>query len=77
LVTAAPPSVPLPLLEQLALGGRLIIPVGGAGEVQMLERWTRHGPANERGAFEREHIADVRFVPFLGPGVSKAGAGES
>jgi protein-L-isoaspartate(D-aspartate) O-methyltransferase len=71
LVTAAPPSVPLPLLEQLALGGRLIIPVGGAGEVQVLERWTRHGPHNERGAYEREHIADVRFVPFLGPGVSR------
>jgi protein-L-isoaspartate(D-aspartate) O-methyltransferase len=72
LVTAAPPRVPSALLEQLAPGGRLVIPVGEVGEVQQLERWTRA----VSGAHEvvREHIATVRFVPFLGPGVADFGA---
>lgn len=69
-VTAAPPSVPRPLLAQLAPGGRLVIPVGVRGEVQQLERWTRR--ADGSGALEHESIAAVRFVPFLGPGVSHA-----
>lgn len=69
LVTAAPPRVPRPLLEQLAPEGRLVIPVGDVGEVQHLERWTRHG-SGPQTEWEREHLADVRFVPFLGPRVS-------
>jgi protein-L-isoaspartate(D-aspartate) O-methyltransferase len=68
LVTAAPPHVPRPLLDQLAPGGRLLIPVGAAGEIQQLERWTRgEGGTAE---LEREEIAAVRFVPFLGEGVA-------
>jgi protein-L-isoaspartate(D-aspartate) O-methyltransferase len=67
-VTAAPPRVPRPLLDQLAPGGRLVIPVGALGQVQHLERWTRDG-SGAAAEFEREHIAAVRFVPFLGPGV--------
>ncbi|MET0412338.1 MAG: protein-L-isoaspartate(D-aspartate) O-methyltransferase [Polyangiaceae bacterium] len=70
-VTAAPPSVPRPLLEQLAPGGRLVIPVGDDGHVQQLERWTRRDDGS--GALEHESIAAVRFVPFLGPGVAHGG----
>jgi protein-L-isoaspartate(D-aspartate) O-methyltransferase len=67
-VTAAPERVPAPLLEQLALGGRLVIPVGPQEGVQQLERWTRHRPGVDLGAFERETLMGVRFVPFLGNG---------
>ena len=49
MVTAASPAVPPPLLEQLADGGRLVIPVGGHGS-QMLERWRRQGTAIRPGA---------------------------
>jgi protein-L-isoaspartate(D-aspartate) O-methyltransferase len=70
LVTAAPPSVPRPLLDQLAPGGRLVIPVGEVGQIQHLERWTRDG-SGAAAEFEREDIAAVRFVPFVGPGVAK------
>jgi protein-L-isoaspartate(D-aspartate) O-methyltransferase len=67
-VTAAPPLVPRPLLDQLAPGGRLVIPVGSVGQIQQLERWTRTGAAAE---YQHEDIAAVRFVPFLGPGVAQ------
>jgi len=60
-VTAAPPSVPAPLLEQLAMGGRLVIPVGEIGAIQSLEVHTR----TERG-IEVESVAPVRFVPMTG-----------
>jgi protein-L-isoaspartate(D-aspartate) O-methyltransferase len=67
-VTAAPEMVPQPLLDQLAVGGRLVIPVGSRGGVQALERWTRIGAGNAPDAFSRERLLDVRFVPFLGDG---------
>jgi protein-L-isoaspartate(D-aspartate) O-methyltransferase len=59
-VTAAAPRPPQPLLDQLADGGRLVIPVGGM-EGQMLERWTRRGQD-----FAGERIAPVAFVPLVG-----------
>jgi protein-L-isoaspartate(D-aspartate) O-methyltransferase len=65
LVTAAPARVPKPLLRQLALGGRLLIPVGVERE-QTLELWTRRRAGDERAAFSREILFGVRFVPFLG-----------
>jgi protein-L-isoaspartate(D-aspartate) O-methyltransferase len=68
LVTAAPDSVPQPLLEQLALKGRLVIPVGEEHRVQTLELWVRQREGRGRDSFERRELADVRFVPFLGPG---------
>jgi protein-L-isoaspartate(D-aspartate) O-methyltransferase len=71
LVTAAPDHVPKALLEQLALGGRLVIPVGAEGSVQRLERWTRRTEGMAEGAFEREELMGVRFVPFLGQGSEK------
>jgi protein-L-isoaspartate(D-aspartate) O-methyltransferase len=60
MVTAASPAVPQPLLEQLADGGRLVIPVGGHGS-QMLERWRRLGTE-----FDQEQILAVAFVPLCG-----------
>jgi protein-L-isoaspartate(D-aspartate) O-methyltransferase len=60
LVTAATPVVPDPLLEQLALSGRLIAPVGGRG-VQELELCTRN-PAG----INRRRLISVVFVPLIG-----------
>lgn len=68
LVAAAPERVPPPLLAQLALGGRLVIPVGSQAENQVLERWTRVAEGSGQDAFLRERLLDVRFVPFLGAG---------
>lgn len=65
-VTAAPEVVPKPLLEQLAQGGTLVIPVGAQGQVQQLERWVRIKPGLEAQVFRRDTLANVRFVPFLG-----------
>jgi protein-L-isoaspartate(D-aspartate) O-methyltransferase len=66
LVTAAPERVPAPLLEQLAVGGRLVIPVGASDGVQQLERWTRRRPGQDAAAFRIETLLPVRFVPFAG-----------
>lgn len=63
LVAAAPLAVPEMLIEQLAVGGRLIVPVGPEG-VQQLMRITRR----EQGV-ERRVLGAVAFVPLLG-GVS-------
>ncbi len=63
IVTAAPPQVPQALLDQLAVGGRLVVPVGPEDGVQLLERWTRRGPG--RDALERKELMDVRFVPMV------------
>jgi protein-L-isoaspartate(D-aspartate) O-methyltransferase len=60
LVAAAAPSAPQPLLDQLAEGGRLIIPVGSRG-FQQLEVWSRTG--NE---FKRQVNLAVAFVPLRG-----------
>ncbi len=60
LVAAAPLVVPQALLEQLAPGGRLIVPVGPEGE-QELMRYTRR----EQGVM-RESLGRVAFVPLLG-----------
>ncbi|MCK6534552.1 MAG: protein-L-isoaspartate(D-aspartate) O-methyltransferase [Polyangiaceae bacterium] len=67
-VTAAPQKVPQPLLDQLAVGGRLVIPVGARSEVQVLERWTRTSLGRGANAFIVDRLLDVRFVPFLGDG---------
>ena len=60
-VTAGGPSVPRPLCEQLAIGGRLIIPVGDANQQNLL-RITRTGPDD----FEEMDLGGVRFVPLIG-----------
>jgi protein-L-isoaspartate(D-aspartate) O-methyltransferase len=63
LIAAAPLTIPELLMEQLAIGGRLIVPVGPEGE-QRLIRLTRR----EQGV-ERRVLGSVSFVPLLG-GVS-------
>ena len=59
-VTAAPETIPPPLLEQLADGGRMIIPVGPTGRTQDLTLVTK-----EKGEISKQPLAPVRFVPFL------------
>ena len=60
LVSAAAPSVPQPLLDQLAEKGRLLIPLGGQ-DVQTLTVITKRD-----GTVHREDVLPVRFVPLLG-----------
>lgn len=65
-VTAAPENVPPPLLEQLDVGGRLVIPVGPTGATQSLLLIRRKAPGAAPEAFERRELMAVRFVPFVG-----------
>jgi len=60
LVTAGAPSAPKPLLDQLALGGRLVIPVGDE-QAQTLLRVTR----TQKG-FKEEQLGECKFVKLLG-----------
>jgi len=60
LVSAAAPQVPQPLADQLAEGGRLLIPIGGREE-QVLAVITKRGTE-----VERRDIGPVRFVPLVG-----------
>jgi protein-L-isoaspartate(D-aspartate) O-methyltransferase len=59
IVTAAAPEVPKTLLEQLAIGGRLVIPVGNKD--QIMTRYTRIGDKE----FDRRTFGNFRFVPLL------------
>ena len=61
LVTAAPGKIPEPLKEQLAEGGRLVIPVGETWGIQRLILVTK-----EKGRFEEKIVTSVRFVPMTG-----------
>lgn len=58
-VTAAAPTVPPPLLDQLAPGGRLVLPVGTGSEQLVRVRRTDEGDVRER-------LLSVRFVPLTG-----------
>lgn len=58
IVTAAPDHVPQPLLDQLAVGGRLVLPVGRYLQTLELYRRTAEG-------YERKVITLVRFVPLI------------
>lgn len=60
IVTAAAPKVPEPLKEQLADGGRMVLPVGGR-KGQILELWKRKGRK-----LEKDRLAPVAFVPLVG-----------
>jgi len=59
IVTAGAPIVPNPLLEQLSIGGRLVIPVGK--KEQIMTRFIRK---NEK-EFDKETFGSFRFVPLL------------
>ena len=62
LVSAGAPDVPKSLKRQLAVGGRMVIPVGSNQRAQELVRVTRTAEVR----FKQEAIADVRFVPLIG-----------
>ncbi len=62
LVTAAAPEIPPALLAQLAVGGKLVLPVGPEGEDQRMWRITRQSDKD----FDREDLGTFRFVPMLG-----------
>lgn len=59
LIAAAAEEVPPPLKEQLANGGRLVLPIGPPGGTQTLWRITK-----QNNNFVRENKGIVRFVPF-------------
>ncbi len=60
IVTAAPDHVPQPLVNQLAPGGRMVIPIGPVGAVQTMWRFT----VDETGELVGENLGAVLFVPF-------------
>ncbi len=60
LVAAAPPEIPQALLDQMAIGGIMLIPIGKERGVQELQRVIR----TETG-YEVESLEPVSFVPFL------------
>lgn len=59
IVTAGAPFVPKPLLNQLKIGGRLVIPVGD--DVQIMTLFIR----NDLKEFEQHEFGEFRFVPLL------------
>ncbi|HEX8364600.1 MAG TPA: protein-L-isoaspartate(D-aspartate) O-methyltransferase [Allosphingosinicella sp.] len=62
LVSASGSHVPNVLREQLAIGGRLVMPIGEPQEVQRLVKVTRTGEED----YEQEELGAVRFVPLIG-----------
>lgn len=59
IVTAAPREIPKPLMNQLAIGGRMIIPVGTFFQELILVQRTEHG-------YRQTHVLPVAFVPMTG-----------
>lgn len=59
IVTAGAPFVPKPLLSQLKIDGRLVIPVGD--DIQIMTLFIRKGPKD----FEKHELGEFRFVPLL------------
>ena len=66
IVTCAVPQVPSPLLEQLAEGGRLVVPLGDVRTYQALTVLTK-----EKGKPRLRQVLDVRFVPMTGEALKK------
>ena len=62
LAAASGSHVPQPLIDQLAPGGRLVMPLGDPGWVQELVKVTK-GPGDK---LVRENLGGVRFVPLIG-----------
>ena len=63
ILTAAAPEIPRRLIEQLARGGRLVMPLGGVNEIQELVLFEKDAD----GTLKRRHLLPVRFVPVTGP----------
>ncbi len=66
IVTAAPERVPEPLVEQLKVGGKLVIPVGRFFQELLVITKTEDGIQTRR-------VAGVRFVPMIGEVEKKPG----
>ncbi len=62
IVTCAPDDVPKPLIDQLAPGGRMCIPVGDRPGMQSLVLLRK----NADGSIDRRHVLPVAFVPMTG-----------
>ena len=62
LAAASGSHVPPPLIEQLAPGGRLVMPLGGQGWIQQLVKVTKRPD----GSLDTEDLGGVRFVPLIG-----------
>jgi protein-L-isoaspartate(D-aspartate) O-methyltransferase len=62
LAAASGSHVPRPLIEQLAPGGRIVMPLGDPGWVQELVKITKE----EDGILRQENLGGVRFVPLIG-----------
>ena len=67
-VTAAAPQVPPALVAQLKPGARMVIPVGGSGEIQYLKVIQRRAD----GGYDERRVLPVRFVPLV-PGTRTGG----
>jgi protein-L-isoaspartate(D-aspartate) O-methyltransferase len=67
IVTAAPDHVPPPLMDQMAEGGRMVIPVGPPGGYQTLWKFVKE----EGGDLEAYNMGGVAFVPLTGEGVEE------
>ena len=61
MVTAAAERIPEPLIDQLSVGGRLIMPLGPVGKVQTLTLVMKR-----EGQITEIEIIPVRFVPMTG-----------
>ena len=68
IVTAAPDHVPQPLVDQLAVGGRMVIPIGPPGGYQTLWQFAKK-PDGELQAF---NMGGVAFVPLTGEGMKES-----
>jgi protein-L-isoaspartate(D-aspartate) O-methyltransferase len=62
IVTCAPESIPQPILDQLSPGGRMVIPVGEANQIQYMVVVRK----NQKGEISSKEQYPVRFVPMTG-----------
>jgi protein-L-isoaspartate(D-aspartate) O-methyltransferase len=62
IVTCAPDQIPQPLIDQLAPGGTMVIPVGGRFETQYMVELKK----NSKGKLLKKEHYPVRFVPMTG-----------
>jgi protein-L-isoaspartate(D-aspartate) O-methyltransferase len=62
IVTAAAPVVPPELLEQMSVGGRMVIPVGSRFEQQLIKI------IRQQTSYQYENLGGCRFVPLIGQG---------
>ena len=61
MITSAPPQIPMALVDQLKIGGRMVVPVGFPGETQTLYRCVKQ----EDGTLDKQRKLPVAFVPMV------------